>query len=40
VRELAGYWQTGFDWRVQERRLNEFRGFTTVIDGRKRRTCW
>src|SRR5437660_10785524 len=23
VRELAGYWQAGFDWRVQERRLNE-----------------
>ena len=33
VRELAGYWQTGFDWRAQERRLNEFPGFTTVIDG-------
>ena len=33
VRELAGYWQTGFDWRSQERRLNEFPGFTTIIDG-------
>jgi len=33
VRELAGYWQTGFDWRAQERRLNEFPGFTTVIGG-------
>jgi epoxide hydrolase len=33
VRELAGYWQTGFDWRAQERRLNEFPGFSTVIDG-------
>jgi epoxide hydrolase len=41
VRELAGYWQTGFDWRAQQRRLNEFPGFTTVIDGQNIhfRTC-
>ena len=33
VRELAEYWRTGYDWRVQERRLNSFPQFTTVIDG-------
>ncbi len=33
VRELAEYWRTGFDWRAQERRLNEFDHFTTGIDG-------
>jgi microsomal epoxide hydrolase len=33
VKELAGYWRTGYDWRVHERRLNEFGGFTTTIDG-------
>jgi pimeloyl-ACP methyl ester carboxylesterase len=33
VRELAEYWRTGYDWRVQERRLNSFPQFTSVIDG-------
>jgi pimeloyl-ACP methyl ester carboxylesterase len=33
ARELAEYWLTGFDWRAQERRLNELPQFTTVIDG-------
>jgi microsomal epoxide hydrolase len=33
VRELAGYWRTSYDWRVHERRLNEFGQFTTEIDG-------
>jgi epoxide hydrolase len=33
VRELAGYWRTGYDWRGAERRLNEFPQFTTEIDG-------
>jgi len=33
LRELAGYWRTGFDWRAQEARLNEFPQFTTEIDG-------
>jgi pimeloyl-ACP methyl ester carboxylesterase len=28
LRELAGYWRTGFDWRVHERRLNEFGEWT------------
>ncbi|MFL6144292.1 MAG: epoxide hydrolase family protein [Labedaea sp.] len=32
VRELAEYWRSEFDWRAQERRLNGFAQFTTVID--------
>lgn len=32
VRELAGYWQTGYDWRAAEAKLNAFPQFTTVID--------
>ncbi|HIE94264.1 MAG TPA: epoxide hydrolase [Acidobacteria bacterium] len=31
--ELIGYWRDGFDWREQERRLNEFDQFKTVLDG-------
>ena len=30
--ELIEYWRDGFDWREQERRLNEFDQFKTVID--------
>ena len=33
LEELLAYWQDGFDWRAQERRLNEFDHFKTVIDG-------
>jgi epoxide hydrolase len=33
VRELANYWQKGYDWRVQEARINRFDQFTTEIDG-------
>ncbi|NBH11165.1 epoxide hydrolase family protein [Amycolatopsis sp. SID8362] len=33
VRELAGYWRDGFDWRAQEAALNAFPQFTTEIDG-------
>ncbi len=33
MEELLAYWQDGFDWRAQERRLNEFDHFKTVIDG-------
>ena len=33
MKELVEYWQTEFDWRQQERRLNEFDQFKTVIDG-------
>jgi len=35
VRDLAEYWQTSYDWRLHERRLNEFPQFTTVIDGQR-----
>jgi epoxide hydrolase len=33
IKELADYWHTAYDWRVQEARLNEFPQFTTEIDG-------
>jgi epoxide hydrolase len=33
LRELAGHWRDGFDWRAQEARLNQVPQFTTVIDG-------
>jgi epoxide hydrolase len=33
LRELIAYWRTGFDWRAQERRLNQLEQFTTTIDG-------
>jgi pimeloyl-ACP methyl ester carboxylesterase len=33
LRELLTYWKTGFDWRAQEKRLNQFEQFTTTIDG-------
>ncbi|MFG1646815.1 epoxide hydrolase family protein [Amycolatopsis sp. NPDC049252] len=35
VRELAGYWRTGYDWRAQEAALNAFPQFTTEIDGQR-----
>lgn len=33
LRDLVTYWRDRFDWRVQERRLNEMEQFTTTIDG-------
>jgi hypothetical protein len=33
VKELAEYWRTGYDWRINEQRLNAFPQFTTTIDG-------
>ena len=33
LRELVTYWRDEFDWRAQERRLNAFDQFKTVIDG-------
>jgi pimeloyl-ACP methyl ester carboxylesterase len=33
MRELAAYWRDRFDWRVQERRLNELAHFRTELDG-------
>lgn len=35
VRELADYWENGFDWRAQEARINQFDQFTTEIDGQQ-----
>jgi len=32
---LADYWQTGYDWRAQEARINRFDQFTTEIDGQQ-----
>ena len=33
LRELTAYWRDRFDWRRQERALNQMEQFTTVIDG-------
>ena len=33
LKQLADYWQHGYDWRAQEARLNEFPQFTTEVDG-------
>ncbi|MFD0207217.1 MULTISPECIES: epoxide hydrolase family protein [Saccharothrix] len=33
LKDLAGYWRDGFDWRAVEARLNELPQFTTEIDG-------
>ena len=33
VRELAGYWAEGFDWREREAQLNRIPQFMTEIDG-------
>ncbi|WP_062442562.1 epoxide hydrolase family protein [Herbidospora daliensis] len=33
LRELAAYWADGFDWRAQEKALNEHPQFVTTIDG-------
>lgn len=33
VRELANYWQNGYEWRAQESRINRFDQFITEIDG-------
>jgi pimeloyl-ACP methyl ester carboxylesterase len=33
LRDLAGYWADGYDWRAHEARLNEFGQFITEIDG-------
>ncbi len=33
LRRLVAYWRNGFDWRAEERRLNQLEQFTTTIDG-------
>ena len=35
VRDLVAYWRDRFDWRAQERALNQLPQFTTNIDGLK-----
>lgn len=32
VRRLATYWRDGFDWRAQEKKINQLPQFTTPID--------
>jgi hypothetical protein len=33
LKDLADYWQNGYDWRRWEAKLNEYPQFTTTIDG-------
>ena len=33
MRELVGHWESGFDWREQEERLNRFTHFRAEVDG-------
>ena len=33
LKELIAYWRDRFDWRAQERRLNQFEQYTTNIGG-------
>ncbi len=33
LRSLVNYWRDKYDWRAQEKRLNEFDQFKTKIDG-------
>jgi epoxide hydrolase len=33
LKELAEYWQTKYNWREQEAKLNAYPQFTTIIDG-------
>ena len=33
LKQLADYWQHGYDWRAQEARLNEFPHFKEDVDG-------
>ena len=33
LKSLVSYWQNGYDWRAQERKLNALPQFKTVIDG-------
>lgn len=32
LKELAEYWHDEFDWRAQEKKLNEYEQFTTVVN--------
>jgi pimeloyl-ACP methyl ester carboxylesterase len=35
LKDLAGYWRTGYDWRAAEAQLNNYPQFTTEIDGQR-----
>src|SRR5688572_8119975 len=35
LKNLVTYWHDKFDWRAQEKKLNQFNHFTTTIDGLK-----
>ena len=35
LKQLADYWQQGYDWRAQEAKLNEFPHFKEEVDGLK-----
>ncbi|MGH8915775.1 MAG: epoxide hydrolase family protein [Acidimicrobiia bacterium] len=35
LRGLAEHWRTAYDWRVQEKRLNDYPQFMTTIDGQQ-----
>ncbi|GAA4554480.1 epoxide hydrolase family protein [Pseudonocardia xishanensis] len=35
LRDLCGYWETTFDWRSVESRLNQWPQFVTTIDGQQ-----
>jgi hypothetical protein len=35
LKELAGYWADGYDWRAAEAALNEIPQFTTEINGQR-----
>jgi hypothetical protein len=33
LRELVGWWRTGYDWRAQEAAINRFPQFRATVDG-------
>jgi Epoxide hydrolase N terminus len=33
MQDLVSYWQTDFDWRVQEHKINHFANYLTQLDG-------
>ena len=33
LRQLVGWWQTGFDWRTQEAAINRFPQFRATVEG-------
>jgi pimeloyl-ACP methyl ester carboxylesterase len=33
MKDLVEYWRTGFDWRAQEQKINQFANYRTQLDG-------